>query len=103
MEKIEKSRVFDLMFEQLCTDADEPESVRLTACQPFMEVVAAAVQRGSAADAIGSYREAGEYGTWVKITEMLEDLDIDTPASAYVRNSVQRALEAFGIKEADHG
>lgn len=99
MGNVEKSTVYDLMLVRLGEAADEPESVDLAECRIFMEVVAEAVQRGSADNAIGQYMGGTEYNTWCRITEMLEDLDIDAAASVFVRESVQYALTALGLQE----
>ena len=99
MGNVEKSTVYDLMLVRLGGAADEPESVDLAESRIFMEVVAEAVQRGSAANAIGLYTGGTEYSTWSRITEMLDDLDIDAAASVFVRESVQYALDALGLQE----
>ena len=99
MKTVEKSTVYDLMLVRLGEAADEPESVDLAECRVFMEVVAEAVQRGSAANAIGQYRGSPEYTTWSRITEMLDELEIDAAASAFIRDSVQFGLAELGLQE----
>lgn len=103
MKAVEKSVVYDLMLVRLGEAADEPESVDLGECRIFMEVVAGAVQRGSAANAIGLYEGGPEYTTWCRITELLDDLGIEAAASAFVRDSVQFALDVMDLPEAGHG
>lgn len=101
MGNVEKSTVYDLMLVRLGEAADEPESVDLAECRVFMELVAEAVQRGSAANAIGLYMGSPEYSTWSRITDMLDDLGIDAAASVFVRESVQYALAALGLQEVE--
>lgn len=103
MNTVEKSTVYDLMLVRLGEAADEPESIDLADCRVFMEVVAEAVQRGSAVNAIGLHMGSTEYNTWSRITEMLDDLDIEAAASVFVRESVQFALDALGIQGVEHG
>lgn len=103
MKAVEKSTVFDLMLVRLGEAADEPESVDLAECRVFMEVVAEAVQRGSADNAIGLYMGGTEYSTWCRITEMLDDLGIEAAASVFVRESVQFALDVMILPEVEHG
>lgn len=99
MRKVEKSMVYDLMLVRLGEAADEPESVDLAECRVFMEVVAEAVQRGSADNAIGQYMGSTEYITWCRITEMLDNLEIEAAASVLVRESVQYALDVLDLPE----
>lgn len=99
MKTVEKSVVYDLMLVRLGEAADEPESVDLAECRVFMEVVAEAVQRGSADNAIGLYMGGSEYSTWSRIAEMLDDLEIEAAASVFVRESVQFALDVLDLPE----
>lgn len=99
MKKVEKCEVFDLMLLRLREAADEPESVDLDDARVFMEVVAEAVQRGSADGAIGAYGNGAEYRTWWDIVEALEDWGIQRPAAAFVRESVHFAMDMLELPE----
>ena len=101
MINIEKSAVFDLLLAFLEGSTEDPDEIDLYGCRTFMEVVAEAVQRGTAVNALSLHKADAEYATWCEITDMLYDLGIDATTFVFVRDSVHHALDMLMPKESD--